>query len=103
MQNPTSDVFKSQTLVNLDSLIGQLSSDAFLNAFTSDLTTARGAIAAASTPQDIQTAVTNLGDALASLSTAISDEAEHNFTLALEHNSQVAQPQTPATFSVILQ
>ena len=103
VQNPSDVVAKSQTLANLDSLIGQLSADPFLSDYAGDLTTARGAIAAASTPQDIQTAVTNLGNALASLSTAISDEAAHNFTLSFFPNSQVGLPQRPVQYVVVLQ
>lgn len=103
VQNPTSAIFKSQALANLDSVVSQASSDAFQSVFTPALTTARAALAAASTASDIQAAVVQLGGALTTLATVLADEAAHRFTLGLTTNSAVALPGSPATFDIALQ
>jgi uncharacterized membrane protein len=102
-QEPSSDVFKSQTLASLDSIIGQLAADPYLSALKGDLAAARGVIADASTPEDIRSSINSLGNTLGSLATILSDEARHNLTVTLEPNSQVAQPQTPTMFPILLQ
>ena len=63
-QNPTDPVAKSQATANLDSLISLVTNDPFLASFAPAMTTARGAIASATTAADVQTALTNLGTAL---------------------------------------
>ena len=102
VQNPTSDIFKSQTLADLDALVQLLSDNPTLSGFTSGLTTAHGAIVAATTAADVQAAVNQLGTALDTLDTALSDLAHHNVEVFLSPNTQVAQPQTPTDFEVRL-
>ncbi len=102
VQNPTSAVYQGQALANLDSLISQLTNDPILSSFTSGLTTARTALAAASSASDVQAAVTNLGSALGSLAAVITDDAEHQFTLALSPDREIVQPGAPEVFSLLL-
>ena len=48
--------------------------------------------------------MTTLGNDLDTVGTTLTDEASYNFTLAFASgNSEVAQPQVPATFQVVLQ
>ena len=51
----------------------------------------------------MQTAVSNLGNDLATLGTTLADEAAHNFKLLLLSNSQVGQPQTPTAYPIVIQ
>ena len=60
------------------------------------------ALNAASTATRIQTAVTNLGTALASLATTITDEAEHGFTLSLSPDRNIVQPDAPEVFDLVI-
>ena len=87
----------------LDGVIGQLSGDPLLSTYTGDLTTAQGGLAGAGTPSEIQTAITNLGHALESLDTVLSDLAKHDFTLGMVPSHALALPQTPAHFDILLQ
>ncbi len=102
VQNPNSAVFKSQALAALDSILSQLANDPNLSFFVGDLTAAKNALAAASTPGVIQTAVNNLGGSLDAFAAAASGLARHNFEAFLLPNTQVAQPQTPAVFELRL-
>ena len=60
------------------------------------------ALNAASSASAIQTAVTNLGTALGSLATAITDEAEHGFTLSLSPDRNIVQPDAPEVFDLVI-
>jgi len=102
-QSPTDPVAKGQATANLDSLISLVTNDPFLASFAPAMTTARGAIAAAASAADVQTALTNLGTALGALAQGITDEAAHGFTLGLLiTSSQQALPATPAVFQIDL-
>jgi uncharacterized membrane protein len=103
VQNPASDVSKSQALAAIDSIQSQLAADPFQASFAPALATARAALAGASTAADVQAAVSQLGNALTNLDTVLSDEAKHRFTLGLTPSSAVALPGTPAVFDVALQ
>jgi large repetitive protein len=102
VQTPTSDVFKSQALANLDSVISLLANDPTLSGFVGDLTAAKNALAGATAANEIQAAANQLGAALDSFATTATDLAQHNFEAFLLPNSQVAQPQTPAVFELRL-
>jgi len=102
VQTPTSAVYKGQAVANLNSLISDLPTDAFLSGFTPSLTAALNALNAASSASDIQTAVTNLGTALGSLATTITDEAQHGFTLSLAPDRNVVQPNSPEIFDMLI-
>ena len=102
VQNPSSDVFKSQALAALDSILSQLANDPNFSSFVNDLTAARNALAAANTASAIQTAVNSLGNTLDTFATGASGLAQHNFEAFLLPNSQTAQPQTPAVFELRL-
>jgi uncharacterized repeat protein (TIGR01451 family) len=103
VQDPTSDVYKSQSLASIDSILSQFASDAFQATFTPALTSARTALAAAGTAADVQAAVKQLGTALGTLATTLSDEAAHGFSLGLLPNTGVALPNAPAVFDIVLQ
>src|SRR5262249_5152986 len=103
VQDPTNDVYKSQALASLDSVITLLSADHFLSSIVSgSLTVARDELATATTAAAVQTAVDDLGTSLTSLAATISDEAQHGFTLGLAPNTAVALPGAPAVFNVVL-
>ena len=102
VQNPGDPVAEGQTLADLKDLITQLSADAFLSAYVPAIAASEAAIASASTSAATLAAVDGLGNALDTLAGAINDEAAYGFTLALNPNSQVAQPQTPTEFPVEL-
>ncbi len=102
VQNPTSTVYKGQAVANLDSLISQLTNDRFLSGFTAGLTAARAALPGAVTAADVQSAVSQLGTALQSLATAISDDAEHGFTLSLSPDRNVVAPSAPEVFTIVM-
>jgi transglutaminase-like putative cysteine protease/uncharacterized membrane protein len=102
VQDPTSDVFKGQALAALDSVVRQLGADPLLVGFGTDLATTRSALAPASTATAVQAAVTDVGTALDTLAAALSGLAGHRFELSLLTNTQVIQPQTPASFQLVL-
>ena len=99
-QDPTDPVANGQATASLDSLISQVTNDPFLASFAPGLTTARAAIANATSAADISTALTNLGNSRAALAQGISDEAAHSFTLGLMTTYQHALPKTPAEFQI---
>lgn len=102
VQDSSSDVFKSQALAALDSVLSQLANDPNFSSFVNDLTAARNALAAADTQSAIQTAVSSLGTMLDTFATSASGLVRHNFNAFLLPNRQVAQPQTPAVFELRL-
>ncbi|HXG10326.1 MAG TPA: hypothetical protein VNK04_11225 [Gemmataceae bacterium] len=102
VQDPTSDVYKSQSLAEIDAVLGLLGSDPFQNAFVADLTAARDQLAAADTPAEVQAAVRQVGDALQILATTLADEVAHGFTFVLSPNTAVALPGAPATFDLVV-
>ncbi|MGE0681464.1 MAG: PKD domain-containing protein [Candidatus Binatia bacterium] len=102
VQNPGNAVFKSQALANLNSLISLLANDSTLSGFVGELTAARNALESATAPNEIQTAVNELGAALGSFATTATDLALHNVEVFLLPNTQTAQPQTPVVFEVRL-
>jgi uncharacterized membrane protein len=103
VQNPTSAVYKSQALANIDSLVSQVSSDPFQAAFTPALTTARASLASATSAAGVEAAATQLRDALGTLATVLTDEAAHGYTASLSPNSATAQPGAASTFTLLLQ
>ena len=102
VQNPTSSVPKSQVLANLNAIINLLTNDPTLSSFIPELNTAREALANATTEADILAAVNGIGSALDSFAVTASALARHDFEIILLPNSQVAQPQVPTTFEVVL-
>lgn len=102
VQNLSSDVFKSQALAALDSILSQLANDPNFSFLVHDLTAARDTLAAANTPSAIQAVVNSLGNTLDTFAIITTGLARHNFNAFLLPNSQVAQPQTPATFALRL-
>src|SRR5207249_763780 len=73
VQDPTSAVFQGQALASTDSLKSQLAADAILAARVPDLSAARAALAAATTAGAVQSAVAQIGDALAALDRTLTD------------------------------
>jgi len=103
VQNPTSDVYKGQALADVDSVVSQLDADPTLASFAGGLTSAGSALSAADSASTIQAAVSQLGNALAAVNTALNDVVASRFTLAMTPNSIVAQPQAPEVFNIVLQ
>jgi large repetitive protein len=103
VQDPTSAIYKKQSLDNIDSILSQLAADPFLSKFTSALNAARNELDAAADAGQIQIAVNDLGSALTNLDTVLRDAAAHRFTASLSPNSQVAQPTVPTQFGIVLQ
>jgi uncharacterized repeat protein (TIGR01451 family) len=102
VQDPTNKVYKSQAVANIDSLVSQLATDQFLAGFTGALTTARAALAKATTRSDIATAVINLGATLDSLAHVITDEANSRFTLGLQSDRGVILAGAPTVFNITM-
>src|SRR5262249_45150668 len=103
VQDPTNAIYQSQALATLDSVITLLSADHFLSSIVSgSLTTARDELANAATAADVQSAVSDLGNALTSLAATITDEAQHGFTLGVAPTTAVALPGAPAFFNMVL-
>ncbi|SIO57707.1 LVIVD repeat-containing protein [Singulisphaera sp. GP187] len=100
--NPSSEVFKSQALASLDSVIGQLGSNPAIAPLRADLTSAKATLANAGTSAQIQGAIVALGNVLDSLGSILTNLIKHRFELSFVTNSQVAQPQSPSTFSLLL-
>jgi uncharacterized membrane protein len=103
VQTPTSAVYQGQAAAAITSIIGQITADPFLAPYVSALTTGSTAIAAATTPDEVDAAVINLGTALNALAQAISDEAVHGFTLGLADSYGIIQPGAPTQFTITMQ
>ncbi len=102
VQTPTSAVFKSQALASLDSIISLLAVDSILVGFVAPLAAAQDELSAATTASAIQSAVQSLGGALDNFADVTQALARGNFELFLNPNSQVAQPQVPAQFELLV-
>jgi uncharacterized membrane protein/transglutaminase-like putative cysteine protease len=102
VQNPASDIFRSQALAAIDAATRLMRTDPLLHDLADDLTAPRLALASASTPSEIQAAIDDLGAALDSVAASIEVLANSNFEVFLSPNVQVAQPGTPATFAISL-
>ena len=103
VENPEATWFKSQATTALDTIIDLLGVDPDLNSFVDPLVDGRDELAAATTPQQVQTAVGTLGDALDDFADTVVNISRHNFTLSLLPNSQVATPLVPRTYEVFVQ
>jgi len=103
VETPTSNVYLSQATAALASLITLVTNDPFLSGYAAGLTTAQTELSSATTPTQIQTAITNLGTALDSLAQAITDYALHGFTLSLASSQALALPGAPTLYNVLLQ
>lgn len=103
-QDPNNERFQSRAVALLDSLIAQLNTPA-LTPFIPDLAAARGALAAATTPDGIQGALSDLSAALTGLADVLSAAARPRipFTVALQPNSATVLPNTPASYALALQ
>ncbi len=103
LQTPGDPVAKSQTLSSITALVAQFNGDPFLIALVPNFTVVTTAITNAVSANDVQSAATTLGSALATLNTTLTDEAAHSFTLGFVADSQVAQPQVGTQFQLVLQ
>ena len=102
VQNPTSAVYLSESLAAITSIVSQVANDPFLVSFAGGFSIASKALATATTPAEIDTALTSLGTALASLATTLTDEGAHKFTMSLLPEFALAQPRAATTFQVDL-
>jgi uncharacterized membrane protein len=103
VQSPTSDVFKSQALADVSSIVSQLEADPFLASFAGGLASAGNALSEANSASTIQAAVMQLGNALGGLNTAMGDLVKSRFTVSMTPNSAIAQSQSPEVFNIVLQ
>jgi uncharacterized membrane protein len=104
VQDPTSAIYRSQALANLDTLINLINADPFLSADDGlGLAGDRTALAAATTAAQVQAPISRLGGQLGSLALDLSNVAAHRFTLSLTPNTAVALPGAPATFDLFMQ
>ncbi|MDZ4848108.1 MAG: dockerin type I domain-containing protein [Pirellulaceae bacterium] len=99
---PDEPVFKAQALASLDSTLSLLAVNPILASFADPLATARDGLNAATTPTAIQSAVQSLGAALDNFAVVAQTLLRGNFELFLNPNSQVAQPQVPARFELLV-
>ncbi|MEZ6088875.1 MAG: dockerin type I domain-containing protein [Pirellulaceae bacterium] len=100
---PANEVFQSQTLASLDTLLRLLAIDPLFVSFASPLSTLRDTFAAASNDADILSAVNAIGEIFEDFAAVTSALATGNFTLVLSPNSQIAQPLVPREYSVQIQ
>lgn len=102
VQSPTSAIYLSQAQASLTSLISQVTGAPFVGSYASALTAAQAALGAATTPDEIDAAVTSLGTSLGSLAQTLSDEALYGFTISLPNPITEALPGGPMTFEIDL-
>ncbi|MGO9923686.1 MAG: choice-of-anchor Q domain-containing protein, partial [Isosphaeraceae bacterium] len=103
VQNPTSAVYLSQSLAAITSIVSQVTNDPFLASFAGGFTAASTALANATSPSDINAALTNLGPAVGSLATTLTDEGAHSFVLSLANEYAVVQPGATELFTIDMQ
>lgn len=101
--SPGDPVARSQALAALDSVIGQLGSDATYALIVTRLQTARASLESAAGAAGVRAAVSDLGTVLDDLGSLMTHLADHKFTLSFLSNNLTAQPGSPATFAVLLQ
>jgi len=100
--SPSSPVYKSQALASLGSILSLLGSDPALFPFSAGLSASRDGLAAAQTPAEIQAAVSDLGGRLDAFGETVEALGRGNVEVSLVNSSQVAQPQTPTGFTVLV-
>ncbi len=105
VEDPTDAVTLSQALASLDAVTGLLGRDPFLSQLIPTLDADRSRTGGQGNPAsgEVQSAVTNLGNALDTVGQTLTDETTVKFTLSLVNNSQVGLPQAPTTYQVVLQ
>ena len=102
-ENPTSQVYMSQSSASLDAVINLLTTDPYLGTFAPTLAADGAALAQATTASAIQAALAQLGTDLGTVGTTLTDEAAHGFNFTLLTNSQVGQPQVAKTYGIVVQ
>lgn len=103
VQDPTNAIYLSQAEASLASLVTLVTTDPFLAPFTSVLTDAETALANATTSQQIDQAIIDLGNGLQTLSQVLIDEVAHRFTLGLQQQFGIVQPGVPTVFNITMQ
>ena len=103
VQSPSSTVYVSQAQAAITSIVSQVSNDPFLAGYAPALTSGNAALGSATTPSAVDTAVTNLGNALDPLAQAISDEAAHGFTLGLSNTFGIVEPGSATVFDIAME
>jgi len=99
-QQPSSEVFHSQAVASLDSVLTLLAVDPIFTNFGDRFQAPRDALAAAGTPAEVLAALNELGAALDGFGDAVFFANEFNFELFLNPNSQVAQPEVPIQYEL---
>ena len=103
VEDPTNAGDLGQSEAAITSIVSQITGDPFLAGYAPALVAAGTALAGASTAGAVEMAVTDLGNALASLAQAITDEAAHRFTLGLATSAGQAQPGVPTLYTITMQ
>lgn len=104
VQTPTSDVFKTQALAALDTVSGLLSIDPYTAPLVSFyLKPDRANLNAATTADQVQSVVFQLGSHLQLVSSTLANEAKFNFSFSFVSGSKVGAPQVPTNYQMVLQ
>jgi uncharacterized repeat protein (TIGR01451 family) len=103
VQNPTSEVYMSQSVASLTTVVNLLSTDPYLGSLAPTLTADGAALAQATSASAVQAAVAQLGKDLGTVGTTLSDEASYGLDLSLLTNSQTGQPSVPTTYGIVVQ
>lgn len=104
IQTPTDAVAKSQSVAAIDAVLQIISADPLLSSlYSRDLTITRNQLAAATTLQEVQSALDSLALYLTALSDTLKELVERQFTLRLASNVVTALPGVPAHFPIILE
>lgn len=100
--DPADGVARSRALASLDAVVTLLSADPLLGEIAEAYRSARAPIATADTAQEVQDAVSALAAASDALVDRLRAFESHRVELAFLNNGLVAQPQTPATFGLLI-
>ncbi|MBU6172603.1 MAG: hypothetical protein KGQ60_02300, partial [Planctomycetes bacterium] len=104
IQTPTDAVAKSQSVAAIDAVVQILNADPLLSSlYSRDLTITRNQLAAATTLQEVQSALDSLAHYLTALSDTLKELVERQFTLRLASNVVTALPGAPARFPIIIE
>ncbi len=102
VQTPENTVFKSQALATLESVVSLFANDNVLSAFAKPLNAAAEQLRSATTVADIQAAIAVLGERLEVVANTVVSLSNSNFELFLNPSAQVAQPQVPTRYELLV-
>jgi uncharacterized membrane protein len=103
VQSPSDPVYKSQALASLDSVISLLAVDPVLSTFVASIAAGHNELVNATSANQVQSAVTHLGAALDDFGAAVVNLTKYKAAVYLTNNTQVAEPNAPRTFGLVVQ